>query len=385
MRDKSKIAVALALLAILAAAAWASSEPIKIRVKTDSAVLRLTPSPKGEIVADKIAAGTVLEAVRKAGAWFEVRHVSPLGAVITAYIHKSDVDVVGEPPAAKPAPAVRTPRAGRVPAAAGGTGLELSLGGGLAFTGAKDWSADYSYSWSYSFLQYANEAGAVSLTYKNPAGLGLSAAYFFTPRIGLKLRLDYRTAQGFENGTNTYGVEWKWTSSSNVYSRNAEWPLTGEVGAAPIIALNGVFRAVSTPQLTVAIEAGATLMPAKISANGTVGYATSWWSGLTQYFDYFAVPIRTEASSTAIGFDAGVRGEYRLSSRIGIVAEAVYTLAGKISSAWEIVPGTYPCNVNTGWQLNVTAEQAEGMADDLAPLEAKLSFFKIGAGVRIRI
>ncbi len=394
MNAKSKIALSLVLMACLASAAWAQagwsqSEPIKIRVKTDTAVLRLTPSARGEVVADKVAAGTVMEAVRKAGSWYEVRHVSQIGMAVTAYIHKSDVEVVGGPaaPAAAPKPAkAPKPKVERAPAAAvPGKGLELSLGGGMALPGFKSWSDAYEDSFSFGVLQYANVTESLALEAKSPLAAGLSAAYFFTPRAGVKLRLDFRTAQGYKNASTILDLQWKWMSSSTVYTQIDSWPLTGEVGAIPVLSLDGVFRAVATPKLTVAVEGGISLLPAKISASGSIGYVTSWISGFTQYFDYFAIPIQAEASSTGIGFNAGLSGEYRVSPKIGIFAEALYVIGGKLTAEWSAAAGSYASNINSGWTLNFSAENAAEAAGLISPLEAALSFFKIGAGVRIRL
>jgi hypothetical protein len=111
MNAKFKVTPALLLAAVLLIAAcgpkryydWSERAPVKIRVKTTTAVLRLSASPKGEVVVDKVAKGTVFEVVRKTGAWYEVRHRSEIGVLLTAYISESDVD----PIAAEAAPPIK--------------------------------------------------------------------------------------------------------------------------------------------------------------------------------------------------------------------------------------------------------------------------------------
>jgi hypothetical protein len=98
----ARIAAALAVLFVVTACAgpagfydWsAGSRVVKIRVKTNTAVLRLSPNANGEVAADKVAAGTVFQAVRKSGGWYQVQHRSGIGVMLTAYIHEADIEVV---------------------------------------------------------------------------------------------------------------------------------------------------------------------------------------------------------------------------------------------------------------------------------------------------
>ena len=111
MNIPPKAAPAILLAAILLVAAcgpkhyydWSESAPIKIKVKTTTAVLRLSASPTGEVAVDKVAVGTVFDAVRKTGSWYEVRQRSEIGMLLTAYISESDVQVI----AAQAAPPIK--------------------------------------------------------------------------------------------------------------------------------------------------------------------------------------------------------------------------------------------------------------------------------------
>lgn len=390
MTNRTKAALlVLILAAFLAAPAAAADDPIKIRVTSASAVLRLSASPRGEVAVDKVPVGTVFEAVRKTGAWYEIRHRSEIGVLLTAFISESDVEVVGaaavpakvKPAATKPTPAPK-PAAAVASRPAGSGGLELGIGGGLAMPGFKDWSGTYNDSFSGGSLQAATESGQLSLSAKSPVAVGLSVAYFFGPKVGVKLRLDYLTKQGFQNGDSAYTLTWRWVGSPE-YNRNKDWGLGGDLTAMPI-SLNGVFRFMDGPKLAVWGEAGLSVVMAKLKGTSTAGYGMTWISGL-QYIDYFDVPIIADASKTAFGFNAGLGAEVKIGSKLGAFLEAGLIMAGALSADWKSQLGTYPSNLNAGWTLNFTDASAESLDGILPALEAKLTFIRLAAGVHIRI
>ncbi|MDD8027385.1 MAG: hypothetical protein PHI34_12835 [Acidobacteriota bacterium] len=100
----TRIAALLAGLIVIAACAgsnrfyeWSpGSQMVKIRVTTNTAVLRLSPNPNGEIAVEKVAPGTTYQAIRKSSGWYEVQHRSEIGVVLTAYIHEADVEILEE-------------------------------------------------------------------------------------------------------------------------------------------------------------------------------------------------------------------------------------------------------------------------------------------------
>jgi hypothetical protein len=106
MKFTSKAAPVLLLAAVLVISAcgpkryydWSDAAPVKIKVKTTTAVLRLSASPKGEVVVDKVAKGTIFEGARKTGAWYEVRHRSEIGVLLTGFISEADVELIGAVP-----------------------------------------------------------------------------------------------------------------------------------------------------------------------------------------------------------------------------------------------------------------------------------------------
>jgi opacity protein-like surface antigen len=388
MTNRTKTALLVLLLAaILAAPLAATAQPTKIRVTSASAVLRLTAFARGEVAVDKVPVGTVFEAVSKTGAWYEVRHRSEMGMLLTAYINESDVEVIGAAPAkAKPAPPAKAtqPRAKAEPRTAGSGGLELAIGGGLAMSGFKDWSGTYTDTWSWALLQNVSETGMLSLAAKSPINLGLAATYFFNEKLGVRLRIDYLSKRTFQDGIGTYKMTWTWSvAPGGPFTQETEWPLTGDLSALPI-SLNGVYRFVSGPSFSAWGEAGLTIVMAKLAASGTIGYATSWTSG-PQYIDYIPLPASVDASKTAFGFNAGLGAEYKIGGSLGLFLEAGYIAAGSISQGWAVPAGTY-AGVNypsAKWIFSDTL--AAEVAGKLPSLEAALGFLKLAAGVRIRL
>jgi opacity protein-like surface antigen len=308
-----------------------------------------------------------------------------MGVLLTAFISESDVEVVGAAPApakVKPAPAAKTAKA--APRTAGGGGLELAIGGGLAMPGFKDWSGTYSDSWSWNLLQSATESGMLSLSAKSPINLGLAVSYFFTDKVGLRLRLDYLTKQTFQDGLGTYKLTWTWSvAPGGPFTQEKTWPLTGDLSAMPI-SLNGFFRFLSTPKISAWGEAGLSVVMAKLAATGTIAYATSWVNG-PQYIDYIPLPASAEVSKTAFGFNAGAGAEYRVGESLGLFLEAAYISAGSLSQGWTVPAGTYAGVNYPAQRWNFTDTFAAEVAANLPALEAALGFLKLAAGVRLRL
>jgi opacity protein-like surface antigen len=248
--------------------------------------------------------------------------------------------------------------------------------------GFKDWSGAYNNSFSSGVLQSATEAGMLSLSAKSPIAVGLSAAYFFGPKVGVKIRLDYLSKQGFQNGDSTYSLTWRWGGSPE-YNRSKDWSLGGDLTAMPV-SLNGVFRFMDGPKLSVWGEAGLSVVMAKLKETSTAGYGSTWGSG-TQYIDYFDIPIKADASKTAFGFNAGLGAEYKMGPKLGAFLEAGLIMAGSIAADWKSQPGKYASNLNAGWTLTYEGASTGNFDSILPTLDAKLTFFRLAAGVHIRI
>jgi opacity protein-like surface antigen len=376
---KKTLIVAGALFLALAVAGLAA-QTTKIRVKTPNAVLRLEPSASGEIAADKIAAGTVFDSERKVGTWFEVKHRSAIGVLLVAFISEADVEVVtpGRVTAPPEKPVVRESG----PPSSLKPGLVLSLGAGLGMTSYKGGSSEYSRGWDYLILQYVDEYGEISGSIKNPISLGLGLGYFFTPNIGLQLRLDYQLNQSL-SGNSYYAVDWKFTTTSD-FSQELDWPVGGSFSVMPI-SLDLVGRFALGSSLRAYLNAGVSYFTAKIEANSTVGVADSWLNAPYLFFDYYAIPARINASLNGIGFNIGAALEMSIGRTMGLFLEAQYFLGPTKTEPWRLQAGVYPGYLFTTITWTVQGDLLEFLKENrnLTDMEIPLSFFKFGAGIKI--
>ena len=60
-------------------------------------------------------------------------------------------------------------------------------------------------------------------------------------------------------------------------------------------------------------------------------------------------------------------------------------MAGSITADWKSQLGKFASNLNGGWTLTFDDAGAENLDKVLPSLEAKLTFLKLAAGVRIRL
>jgi len=122
----------LVLLLVLAFGGWLlAKENAILKVKVQTANVRSEPDAAAPVVA-KVAAGTLLEAAGKEGAWYEVKVNDATGKEITGYIHNSVVEVLGgeeEETEAAPPPAERPEPPRMRPAKAYAAGGVKLLGG----------------------------------------------------------------------------------------------------------------------------------------------------------------------------------------------------------------------------------------------------------------
>jgi hypothetical protein len=384
--------VGLALLVLLLAAGALSAQT-KIRTKDANAVIRIEPADKGEIVQDKLAVGTVFAVERKAGDWYEIKYRSAIGVLLSGFIHKSQVEEIkGDmaAPKAEPAP-VKTEIAREERSEAPGglrTGLEIGLSGGMGFSSFTSGSGSLSNTLApYDFLQTATETGTLGFTLKNPVDLAASFAYFFTPTIGVRLQIDLPLKQTFQSGTLDYNLSWKWTISSSTYNHSTTWPVTGDFSVIPI-SLNAIVRFPIGATMDAYITAGPSYFMGKINAASSMGVGLTWWTSYyNQRIDYFQVPLTINKSVNGIGFNAGAGLDIRFGESFGVFLEGAYFMGPSSTQDWLVAPGSYPSMIAAGYTLALTQDVIDNahLSTRMSPLEVKLSFMKLAAGIKIAL
>lgn len=104
-----KAIIVFSVLLMILGGVLTAKEAIVLKVKTQTANIRELPDAAAEVVA-KLAAGTLLEASKKSGAWYRVS-VTEKGRKISGYIHSSVVEVLGgDSEEEEESPAVETRR-----------------------------------------------------------------------------------------------------------------------------------------------------------------------------------------------------------------------------------------------------------------------------------
>lgn len=172
----------------------AQGNKTRIRVIVENATIRANPDLGSEIIESDISLGTVYEAEKKVGDWFEVKYRSRLGATITGYIHSMYVEVITDiqPPPRKEVQEIPAPKAEPAYPAAPAPGrpgfMSLRLEGGLGLVNPSDlndviagredyWSEEGDF-FNWKQLKLMNEFGAeLAINFTDNIGIGLGAAY----------------------------------------------------------------------------------------------------------------------------------------------------------------------------------------------------------------
>ena len=382
----------LALLVLLLAAGALSAQT-KIRVKGSDAVIRIEPADKGEIVQDKLAAGTVFAVERKTGDWYEIKYRSAIGVLLSGFIHKSFVEEIKDDAAAapktEPEPVKNEIAREERAESAGGLrpGIELAVSGGMGFPSFTSGSSTLNNSYGpVTNLQTATETGSIDFSLKNPVALAASFAYFLTPSIGIRFQVDMPLKQSFSQADGaTYSQSWKWYSVSTTWTDTATWPVSGDFSVTSL-SLNGVARFPLASTIDAYITAGPSYFMGKINATSTMGLGLTWFpSG--QVIDYFPIAVSISQSINKIGFNVGGGLDVRLGEQFGLFLEAAYFIGPSVTENWIFQPGSYPGSYFTTSILGLTQTTIDDLELNtrLTPLEVKLSFMKLAAGIKIAL
>jgi hypothetical protein len=393
-RLKSGMFLILAFAVVFTPDAYA--EKLKIRVVVNNASIRLKPDLQAEIIKSP-PLGSVFEAEKKQGDWYEIRVRTEVGVLITGYLHDMYVEVEGmetpvpetkaeveevkpekqgvrtapvPPPPPPPSSKPRTRRAEIV----------FRVGYVTGF----DPSGSYSYTRSVSagVLENARASGTITTEYKSPLGFDGALNFFIAKGFGIQVKFDYNsTVKTTDASLSTYDMNWTWSTGSS-YSREDEWGATGEVS---LYALSGnlLYKIQTGSVLEPLISGGVSYYSGTSGVDTTVGYPSTWESEGYRYIDYFAVPASAEVSLSGIGFNVGGGIDLVFTRGVALNVDARYFSRGMIEAPWQVKGGTYPSNVNEGWTITLTQENADEYASLIEPYSIDPSFFKISAGLKI--
>ena len=165
-----KIALGVLVICLVGFPAGLSAQKIKITVVGKDANIHLGPDAGSRIV-QAAAVGSVFEAEKKVGEWYEINLPSKLGVTITGYIHEKFVETEGGKPekpkevvtpSPKPSPTDLTeqdkkplPQQKRVRRG------EFAIRFGYIPGSLVSSQSSYTTNWSYNLLKSVDETGTI--------------------------------------------------------------------------------------------------------------------------------------------------------------------------------------------------------------------------------
>jgi hypothetical protein len=373
---------AVAAACLLAVAPGWAEQKIKITVAGKDAAIHLSPDAGSRII-QSAPFGSVFEAERKTGEWYEIKLPSKLGVTITGYIHEKFVAT--EQPAKTPETPAQiarepvAPRPEKKPPAKADIAVRFGYSPGSNVSS----QSAFTYTWSSGSLKTAAEAGEIGHEFGTSLGAGLAFSYFFAGNIGVQLRYDHMlTAKiNADDSYSAYAIAWNWTDGTGPFSQAEEWDVTGEYAVSPL-SLNVIYRIPTKGMFAPTLSAGMTYFLGNVKVETTRGYGFTWTTGNVQSVDYLDIPLRISDSIGSFGVNAGAGLDVILAPKIALNLEAVYFLGGTIEKSWQPVAGTYPGNIFPANAWQATQTYLDENANQNGPLKIKTSFLRLFAGVK---
>ncbi|MGB8953201.1 MAG: outer membrane beta-barrel protein [Candidatus Aminicenantales bacterium] len=370
---------------------------VKVKVIVENASLRLQPTMESEIIEENVAMGTIFEAVKKEGEWFEIKFRSRVGVLLTGYIHEMYVEEVKKKPKkeavkepSKPVVPLKAPV--RPPQKAVPKRLEIFLGPGLGLSSFLNDSSRYSRNWNepinynVTLLSSVSESGTIRHQFKNPIGFGFSLSYFFARGFGAQLRVDPHFSSVPSATKSQFDMTWTWMTTGKTYSDQKNWNTEGSLSIIPI-SFNLILQMRRGGFLVPYFSAGISYFQAKVKVNSTRGYGLSWMverlPNIDQYIDFINVPVKVDKSLSSLGFNIGGGLDLRFSSSIAWSIGAVYFIGKKHEEYWNIQAGEYYPDYYQDVIITLYESGAEAMRKEVTRLEINLSFLKIFTGIKI--
>jgi len=374
---------------------------VVLKVKVQTANVRAKPDMQSNIIR-KLDVGTLLEAQKKVGVWYEVTVQTDVGISVVGYIHEMFVEVetaeeekaketmkeekVREP---EPVPEVRTQRVERADTAQ--KKFELSLYGGYALTQV-DGQSNYTGTWGYKLLRTITQT--TNITGKSPGAgsIGASFAYFFTPNFGVQLSGEF-LLKGNIPMKSHFNFDYTWYTGAS-YNETADWKGTGGLNSIPLsLDLVGRFGGGT---IGGSVSAGATLFMNSFEADSAIGWGVTQYSWYWIWYPYYyyewqavdavRIPAVIDKTSwTAFGGNFGASLTFKMSDKIGLFLDGRYFLCPAKEFDWGFVLGTYDgIFYDTITDVEFGQDDVDYLAEGnkVKPFKVNPSFFRIAAGIK---
>ena len=270
--------------------------------------------------------------------------------------------------------------------------LEFTLLAGVTFTRTEAVSA-YRDIWGQELLTNVFEETVIAPRMGLAPSFRILADYYVRPDIGLQAGAGLSIAS--VPNASTFNLEYSWKSGTGG-NLTGEWPGRGRLRSVPLF-LNAVWRR-QGDRFGVSASGGPVLFFNAFRAEATAGLGVSdvtyiqtytpplWTQTLIQHLDAVAAAIEIPVTRwTALGFNAGLAGTYKIDGRLGAVLDVRFFSCGAKDISWTWVPGTYPGRVEADSRWVVSEDLARYAAGQTSAFHVDPSYFQISAGLKISL
>jgi len=391
--------VSLVIISLFILPTFTHAQKQKIRVVVENATIRLKPNMENEVIGTP-PVGSVFEAERKIGEWYEIRFASRVGVTLTGYVHEMFVELekevpkperrVAPPPRREavqppppPPPFPRRPEEFKR--------FSIFLSGNIPIY-SQSVTTDWSDSWSWQYLSSVDEGGSVTLDSKSSIpGFGGGFVVMFTQNFGIEGRIDYMSGK-VENSADYY-VDWTWSAaagggswSEELSTEDGDYDVTQKTMRLMPISINLYARFPTDTNFIPYVSGGLSIFTGEFSAATDMGDSASWYYEILpwwyQYIDWFTYQYTIEEKINGIGGNIGAGLAIQLSPGVSVNMEARYFIGPTKSYEWVLERRTYE-TLDYGFEGSDNfLDYAEELMNE-SPVEVKTSFPSFNIGVRI--
>lgn len=393
-----KAFVSLIIILLFILPTFTHAQKRKIRVVVEHATIRLKPNMESEVIGTP-PVGSVFDAERKIGEWYEVRFESRVGVTLTGYVHEMFVELEKEvlKPKGRVAPPTRRepvqppppPQFPRSPEEF--KRFSIFLSGNIPIY-SQSVTTDWSDSWGWEYLSVVNEEGTVTLDSKQSIpGFGGGFVFMFTQNFGIEARIDFMS--GKVENTASYYVDWTWSPGADggggwaeLSTDEGDYDVTKKTMRLMPASINLYARFPVDSNLIPYISGGLSIFTGKFSAATDMGSAGSWYYEIypdwEQYIDWFTFQYTIEEKINGIGGNLGAGLAIQLSPGVSVNMEARYFIGPDKSFTWVLERNTYR-SVDFYFEASDDfLNYAEELMKEV-PVEVKTSFPSFNLGVII--